>query len=60
MADFYSLDVQNIQHRQNGTITGNLPDGRSVNVRPKSSPPHNYPTLEIQNGKRERIKIRYR
>lgn len=62
--DFYSLNPTNVQKRDNGTITGTLPDGRNVNVRPQSSGKNNqgqasgYPTLEIQNGK-NKTKIRY-
>ena len=60
VADFNSLGVKNVQVRPNGTITGKLPDGRNINVRPQSSPPNNYPTIEIQQKNNERIKIRYR
>lgn len=60
VSDFNSLGVKNVRQRENGTITGNLADGRSINVRPKSSPPNNHPTIEIQKGKNETIKIRYK
>ncbi|WP_370397704.1 MafB family polymorphic toxin, partial [Neisseria meningitidis] len=43
--DFNSLNVRNVQTRPNGTITGNLPDGRAVNARNDSS--GGEPTLEI-------------
>ena len=59
VADFNSLDVQNVQVRSNGTITGRLPDGRDVNVRNYSSG-NSAPTLEIQHSNNEIIKIRYR
>jgi MAFB alternative C-terminus len=58
VADFNSLGVQNVQIRPNGTITGQLPDGRKVNVRDRSS--ERIPTLEIQHSRNEIIKIRYR
>lgn len=56
MNDFKKLNVQNIQTRQNGTITGNLPDGRKINVRPNSK--GGEPTIEIEHGGKD-IKIRY-
>ncbi|ULQ58605.1 hypothetical protein K7I13_08495 [Brucepastera parasyntrophica] len=54
--DFDSLNPQNVQNINDGGRTGELPDGRKVNVRDKSS--DGRPTLEIQDGK-NRIKIRY-
>ena len=63
-ADFDTLNVQNRKTDTNGTIRGQLPDGRDVNVRNKSS--EGNPTLEIQrkskDGKKviERTKIRYK
>ena len=56
MNDFKKLNVQNIQTRQNGTITGNIPDGRKINVRPNSK--GGEPTIEIEHGGKD-IKIRY-
>ncbi|HGT4367486.1 TPA: MafB family polymorphic toxin, partial [Neisseria gonorrhoeae] len=55
--DFNSLNVRNVQTRPNGTITGNLPDGRAVNVRNDSS--GGEPTLEITISNNRKIKIRY-
>ncbi|MBR7002205.1 MAG: septum formation inhibitor Maf [Neisseriaceae bacterium] len=55
--DFYSLKPTNIQKRDNGTITGTLADGRSVNVRPSSR--SEKPTIEIQNTPNNYTKIRY-
>ena len=40
----------------NCSLTGELPDGRRVNVRDHSS--DGRPTLEVQEGK-NRIKVRY-
>ena len=40
----------------NCSLTGELPDGRKVNVRDHSS--DGRPTLEVQEGK-NRIKVRY-
>nr|WP_314270899.1 MafB family polymorphic toxin [uncultured Kingella sp.] len=59
-ADFNKLNVQNLENRENGATTGNLPDGRKVNVRPDSS--GGEPTLEIQPklNSKNRIKIRYK
>ena len=51
-----NLNIQNIQTRQNGTITGNLPDGRKINVSPNSK--GGEPTIEIEHGGKD-IKIRY-
>ena len=55
--DFYSLKPTNVQKRDNGTITGTLADGRSVNVRPSSR--SEKPTIEIQNTPNNYTKIRY-
>lgn len=53
-SDFDSLNPNNIKNIPGGR-TGELPDGRKVNVRNHSS--DGRPTLEIQDGK-NRIKIR--
>lgn len=51
--DFDNLGPSDIHTYPNGTRVGTLPDGRKVNVRPKSTP-----TVEVQSGK-NKIKIRY-
>lgn len=51
------MELSNIKVHPNGTITGTLPDGRYVNVRPTSD--EGNPTLEIINGRNNRIKLRY-
>lgn len=56
-SDFHSLNPQNIQQRSNGTITGSLPNGDKINVRPNSS--DGRPTLEIQHPNGKTTKIRY-
>ncbi len=53
--DFDSLNPQNIKDIPGGR-SGNLPDGRKVNVRDHST--DSRPTLEIQEGKKH-LKIRY-
>ena len=53
--DFDSLNPQNVKNIPGGR-TGELPDGRRVNVRDHSS--DGLPTLEVQEGK-NRIKVRY-
>lgn len=53
--DFDSLNPQNVKNILGGR-TGELPDGRKVNVRDHSS--DGRPTLEVQDGK-NRIKVRY-
>ena len=55
--DFNHLNPTNVRLRPNGAKTGELPDGRQVNVRPHST--DGRPTLEIQNLNNTRIKIRY-
>jgi hypothetical protein len=57
--DFWAKNPQNAQPRPNGTITGELPNGDRINVRPHSTD-GGKPTLEIQdpNGKTKE-KIRY-
>lgn len=55
MDDFNSMGVTNVRDIPNGKV-GTLPDGRTVNVRNKSS--DGRPTLEILDGKNS-IKIRY-
>ena len=55
--DFYSLNPKNVKSRGENKITGELPDGRQVNVRIESS--DNRPTLEIQNTRNNFTKIRY-
>lgn len=63
LQDFASLHLQMVRditnnHTNTGKV-GQLPDGRMVNVRMKSSI-HCYPTLEIQNRPRkDTIKFRY-
>lgn len=49
------MGVINVRDIPNGKV-GNLPDGRTINVRTKSS--YSTPTLEIYDGKSS-IKIRY-
>ena len=53
--DFADMGVINVRDIPYGKV-GTLPDGRTVNVRAKSS--YSTPTLEIQDGKSS-IKIRY-
>ena len=53
--DFDSLKPQKVKDIPGGR-TGELPDGRKINVRDHSS--DGRPTLEIQDGKNQ-IKIRY-
>lgn len=53
--DFDSLNPSNVKNIPGGR-TGELPDGRRINVRDHSS--DGRPTLEVQNGK-NRIKVRY-
>ena len=58
--DFNSLQPKNVKTENNRTITGELPDGKRVNVRNDSR--DGRPTLEIQNPKgqtKKQIKIRY-
>ena len=55
--DFYSLNPKNVKVRSDGKITGELSDGRQVNVRIESS--DKRPTLEIQNTRNNYTKIRY-
>ena len=55
MDDFNSMGVQNVRDIPGGKV-GTLPDGRTVNVRTKSS--DGRPTLEIYDGKNS-TKIRY-
>lgn len=58
MDGFNSLDVRNIRDLPNGKgKVGELPDGRTINVRNGSS--EGSPTLEILEGK-NKIKIRYK
>ncbi|MFC4075492.1 DUF4244 domain-containing protein [Salinithrix halophila] len=54
--DFNSLGVTNVKEIPGGYV-GKLPDGRTVNVRNKSS--DGRPTLEIYEGKKS-TKIRYK
>lgn len=56
--DFDSLPLSNVRRYDKGTVVGELPDGRTVNVRIESS--SGLPTLEIYNpSNNRRIKIRY-
>ena len=56
--DFDALNPSNVKTYSNGTTVGTLPDGRTINVRPKSS--GGYPTTEIYDPKTGKsIKIRY-
>ncbi|MES2436602.1 MAG: RHS repeat-associated core domain-containing protein [Patescibacteria group bacterium] len=55
--DFWARNPENVQHRPNGTITGNLPNGDKINVRPQSS--DGRPTIEIQKEGGGVEKIRY-
>lgn len=54
--DFDSLGLSNVKGIPGGGRVGQLPDGRTVVVRPSSK--GGPPTLEIQSGK-NRIKIRF-
>lgn len=45
-ADFNSLNPTNVRTYPNGTVVGNLPDGRTVNLHP-SSTLGGTPTVEI-------------
>lgn len=54
--DFDSLGVENVKEIEGGKV-GQLPDGRSVNVRVDSS--DGRPTLEIMNKNGTRTKVRY-
>jgi RHS repeat-associated protein len=54
--DIDALGVTDMKDRGNGTKTGTLPDGRTVNVHDSSK--GGVPTIEIGNGSRD-IKIRY-
>jgi hypothetical protein len=49
--DFNGLNPTNVRPIPKGGLTGTLPDGRSVNVRPGSS--DGRPTIEIQHGKKK-------
>ena len=53
---FHFLNPENVRELDDGSLIGTLPDGRKVNVRPRSS--DGRPTLEIQDGKK-RIKFRF-
>jgi hypothetical protein len=56
--DFESLTPSNVRPIPNG-LAGNLPDGRTINIRMKSS--EGSPTLEIYNPvNRRMIKFRYK
>ena len=55
--DFNDLNPANVRPLPKGGLTGTLPDGRDVNVRPDSSD-GNRPTIEIIDGK-NRVKTRY-
>lgn len=58
--DFNRLNKGKTKTYPNGTKVGKLPDGTSINVRPKSSKVSgDRPTLEIQGKGRLKIKIRY-
>jgi hypothetical protein len=55
--DFYAKNPQNVQVRPNGTITGELPNGDKINVRPNST--DGRPTLETQGKNGDTTKVRY-
>jgi hypothetical protein len=58
-ADFNSLNPTNVRTASNGTVIGDLLDGRVVNIHPGSSV-GGAPTLEVFNrNTMERTKIRY-
>lgn len=55
--DFDALGATGVKVRDNGTRTGTLPDGRPVNIH--DSEEGGVRTIEIQEGSRRSIKIRY-
>ncbi|WP_157456661.1 T7SS effector LXG polymorphic toxin [Carnobacterium maltaromaticum] len=62
LKDFKNLGITNIVEIQTTYgigYVGILPDGRKIMVRPGSSAVLNYPTLEIINFDKTKIKIRY-
>lgn len=62
LKDFKNLGITNIVEIQTTYgigYVGILPDGRKIMVRPGSSALLNYPTLEIINFDKTKIKIRY-
>lgn len=62
LKDFKNLGITNIIEIQTTYgigYVGILPDGRKIMVRPGSSAVLNYPTLEIINFDKTKIKIRY-
>lgn len=56
--DFKKLNKGKISAKSNGTKVGQLPDGRTINVRKDSS--DGRATLEIEKTRRKTIKIRYK
>lgn len=55
---FNQMNLENVRTYPNGTIAGDLSDGRVVNVRPSSK--FEYPTIEIHDPKTGKsIKIRF-
>jgi|GEM_PF-2573107 len=59
LKDFNSLQPNNVRTYSNGTIVGDLPDGRTINLHPSTSL-NGTPTVEIRDPSIGRsIKIRY-
>jgi hypothetical protein len=54
--DFDALGAKDVKDRGNGTKTGTLPDGRTVNIH--DSKKDGVRTIEVTSGSRD-IKIRY-
>ena len=58
-ADFDAMNPTNVRTYSNGTMVGDLPDGRTINIHP-STTLNGTPSLEIYNpATGTSIKIRY-